>query len=276
MPVKCSFCRNRYERAGAYETHLRIAHANLDIVLASIIRNPPADVLNHSGTGLSDANEPIEHPDSDYESDPAGDPARNERDAPYDTFMQESDTEALEDNMSSVAAGQEDYPRAGEAIGEVRGYKEERSTLCEEPWAPFSCAQAFKLASWFLESKVSKTRINEYFSSGIGNSTSVGYSSMHTLENHLRHLDPYGPYLQWFEGHVEDGQRTLPFFYRDILDCVRYLLRQIAYRDDLVYAPCREYDQSGERIYAEMHTADWWWDVQVLRVLRPIFYLKAY
>ena len=97
---------------------------------------------------------------------------------------------------------------------------------------------------------------------------------MHTLENHLRHFDPYAPYLQWFEGHVEDGQRTLPFFHRDILDCVRYLLRHIAYRDDLVYVLCREYNRGGQRIYAEMHTANWWWDVQVL--LRRIFYLKAY
>jgi len=86
---------------------------------------------------------------------------------------------------------------------------------------------------------------------------------MHTLENHLRFLDPYSQYLQWFEGQVEDGQRTLPFFYCDVLGCVRYLLRQIAYRDDLVYAPRREYDPSGQRIYAEMHTEDWWWDLQV-------------
>ena len=97
---------------------------------------------------------------------------------------------------------------------------------------------------------------------------------MHTLENHFRHLDPYTPYLQWFEGHVEDGHRTLPFFYQDILDSVRYLLHQIAYRNDLVYAPCREYDWGGQRIYVEMHTANWWWDVQVL--LHRIFYLKAY
>jgi len=45
---------------------------------------------------------------------------------------------------------------------------------------------------------------------------------MHTLENHLRLLDPYSQYLQWFEGQVEDGQRTLPFFYREVLGCVRY------------------------------------------------------
>jgi len=40
-------------------------------------------------------------------------------------------------------------------------------------------------------------------------------------------------------------------------------MRQIAYRDDFVYAPRREYDTNGQRIYAEMHTADWWWDLQV-------------
>jgi len=97
---------------------------------------------------------------------------------------------------------------------------------------------------------------------------------MHKVENLLPHLDPYSPYLQWLEGHVEDGQRTLPFFYRNVLLCVSYLLRQIPYRDDLVYAPRREYDQSGQRIYAEIATADWWWDVQVLP--RSLFYVKAY
>ena len=86
---------------------------------------------------------------------------------------------------------------------------------------------------------------------------------MHTLQNHLRRVDPCGQYLQWFEGKVEFDQRTLPFFYRNILDCVRYLLRQIAYKDDLVYAPRREYDFDGQRVFSEMHTADWWWDVQV-------------
>jgi len=86
---------------------------------------------------------------------------------------------------------------------------------------------------------------------------------MHTLENHLRSFDLYTSYLQLFEGQVEDSKRTLPFFYRNVLDYVRYLLRQIAYQDDLVYKPWLEFDPHGERIYTEMHTADWWRDVQV-------------
>jgi len=57
-------------------------HANLDIVLASTIRNPPADVVTDRGTNLSDANETIEDSDSDYESGPAGDTAGSVTGAP--------------------------------------------------------------------------------------------------------------------------------------------------------------------------------------------------
>jgi len=103
MPVKCSFCRQRYQCAGAYKTHWRSAHANLDIVLASTIRNPPAEVLTDRGTDLSDASETIEHSDYDYELAPAGDTAGSERDAPDDTLRREPETEVLEDNTYPVA-----------------------------------------------------------------------------------------------------------------------------------------------------------------------------
>jgi hypothetical protein len=277
MPVKCPFCRRRYTQAAPYEKHLRIAHANLDIVLASTIRHAPSvdpindtetDLCLHPGFGVNEENE---RPDSDYESNP--DPAGCDADALIDDVAHESDAEILNHNTSATASRQAYYPGAGESIGDVSGFEDEHSALCQDPWAPFANAHDFKLASWFIQSKVSKSRINEFFSSGLGSSESVGYSSMHTLENHLRSLDPYSPYLQWFEGDVDDGKRTQHFFYRNVLGCVRYLLRQIAYRDDLVYAPRREYDHDGHRIYAEMHTADWWWDVQVLYTLfRNLFH----
>jgi len=95
---------------------------------------------------------------------------------------------------------------------------------------------------------------------------------MHTLENHLQLPDLYSQYVQWFEGQVEDGQTTFPFFCRKVLGCVRYLIRQIAYRDDVVYAPRHEYDSTWQRIYAEMNTADWWWDVQVEHPSPTVFW----
>jgi len=248
-------------RSGAYEKYLRTAHANLDIVLGSTVGYPSSGyIINDVETSISHHPEASELQDFDYESDP--DPTGHELDA---FTAHESDTEIPDDSTSLLPGRQEHYPPAGEAIGDVNGFEQENSNLCEDPWAPFSCAQGFKLASWFIQSQVPKSRINEYFSSGLGSSALVGYSSMHTLENHLRLLDPHSSYLQWLEGQVEDSKRTLPFFYRNVLDCVRYLLRQIAYQDDAVYAPRREFDPNGEGIYAEMHTADWWWDVQVQR-----------
>jgi len=274
MPDKYSFCRKRYERAGAYETNSRTANANLNIVLTSTIRNPPPDMVTDWGTALFDSNEHIEHCNSDYQTDRAGDTAGSKRKGPDDMLRGEPETEVLEDNLYPVVAEHEDFPGAGEAMGEGKEYKSECRDLCENPLAPLASAQGFKLASWFIESKVSMTLINDCFSNGIGNSISLGYSCMHTLENLLRHLDPYSGYLQWLEGQVEGARGILPFFYQNVLDCVRYLRRQIAYRDDLVYAPRREYYQSGYRIYAEMHTADWWWDVQVQP--RSLFYVKVY
>jgi len=167
-------------------------------------------------------------------------------------------------NTASFSGGQQiHFLGAGDAIGDVIGFEQEISNLCDDPSAPFPSGQGFRRASWLLESKVLKSRINKYCASGLGNSESGGYGSMHTLEKHLRELDQYSRYLQWFEEHVEDGKITLSFVYRNVLDWVRYLLRQIVYRDDFVYVPRREYDHTGQREYAAMHTADWWWDIQV-------------
>jgi len=123
--------------------------------------------------------------------------------------------------------------------------------------------QCFKPGSWFIEEKAPKSRINQYHSSGLGDKESVGYSSIYTLENYLHLLDPYSQYLQWFERQVEHSQRTLPYSYYNILSCDRYRIHQIAYQDDLVYALQHEYDSTWQTIYAEKHTADGWWDVQV-------------
>ena len=204
-----------------------------------------------------------ERQDSDYESDL--DSAGSEHNAFIDDIANVSDTEReIENGTPGSLAGKEtQYEGSGEAVGDVNRFEQESDGLSDDPWAPFTSAHGFKLASWFIQNKVSRSQINESFTNGLGNSALAGYNSMHTLENHLRILDLYSAYLQWFEGQVEDGSRTVPFFYRNVLDCVRYLLCQIAYRDDLVYAPQRENDNSGNRINAEMHTADWRWDVQV-------------
>jgi len=234
---------------GAYDNHVRTAHVGLDIVLGSTLQYvniEPGELHNPDAGGGQD---------SYYQCDPG--PAALESDEFCRDILYESETGVLDDATSASAETQIGYQGTGEVIGDVPWFEDEHSHPCEDPWAPFNSAQGFKLASWFIDGKVSKSRINQYFSSGLANAESVGYGSMHLQENHLRLLDPYSQYLQWFEGQVKDGQRTLPFFHGDVLGCVRYLLHQIAYQDDLVYVPRREEDPTGYRIFAEMHTADW-------------------
>ena len=97
MPSKCPFCRRKYSRSGAYEKHLRTAHASLDIVLTSTVQ------YNNIQTGeLLNANM-SEHQDSDYESDPG--PAVLEPDAFCPDIAYESDAEVFD--TTSACAGKQ-------------------------------------------------------------------------------------------------------------------------------------------------------------------------
>ena len=52
---------------------------------------------------------------------------------------------------------------------------------------------------------------------------------------------------------------------RDPIECIRELIGDPAFKDSLSYTPEKVYaDAEGrERVYDEMWTGDWWWDVQV-------------
>jgi len=148
MPSKCPFCRRKYRRSGAYEKHLRTAHASLDIVLASTVQ------YNNIQTGELLNADASECQDSDYKSDPG--PAGLKPDALCPDIPYESDAEVF-DTTSACAGKQNHFEGVGEVIGDVARFDEEHSNLCADPWAPFNSAEGFKLASWFIDGKVSKT-----------------------------------------------------------------------------------------------------------------------
>ena len=101
-----------------------------------------------------------ERQDSDYESDP--DSTGREHDA-----FNESDTEMLNGTPGPLAGKQTHYEASREAVRDVNGFEQECGDLSEDPWAQFTSAHGFKLASWFIQNKVSKSQINEYFTNGL-------------------------------------------------------------------------------------------------------------
>jgi len=62
----------------------------------------------------------------------------------------------------------------------------------------------------------------------------------------------------WEESSVKiEGQATLFGLWNPIA-VVQYSLRHPLLKDPLLFAPDKQMESSGERIYAEMWTAEWW------------------
>jgi len=69
--------------------------------------------------------------------------------------------------------------------------------------------------------------------------------------------------MRWNDNH----QRAIKYWSRDIVKSMRWLMRQSPYAEHLIYPSqcCFNSDTPPKHIYAQMHTADWWWDTQVSR-----------
>ena len=129
--------------------------------------------------------------------------------------------------------------------------------MIDDPWNLFSTEANFNLVSWLVHSKVAKPQIQAYFAGSLGGMDARSFRYAFTVEQELDVLEPFGEHLTWTEAAIGDGRHTTTFHYRNALDCFRYLVRKVVYRLDIVYTPIREYDSSVERLYLEMHPADW-------------------
>jgi len=226
--------------------------ANADLTLTG----PPAFVHQ----------EKINHSDLDYESDHTLEIAdcRTASREIDDNMQNDSDAEHIFHlAVCRCPLSQETISGSWQALSDVAGYTERIRAITDEPWNLFLSEDDFNLASWLVPSKVAKLQIDAYFAAGLGGTDSRSFRSAYTMRQHLNVLDPFGEYLVWTEAVIDDGQHAATFYSRNIIDCVRYLIRHMAYRSDMVFTPIREYDTSGERLYSEMHMTDWSSDTQV-------------
>jgi len=188
--------------------------------------------------------------DSDYECDCTLEiPDFHTTSGEIDAMQNDSDTEEVSHPGVRVrSSGQETIPGAGRPFGEVAGDTELNKAMTNDPWSPFSSENHFNLASWFVRSKVAKSEIDAYFAEGLGGTDSRSFQPAYTLRQHLDILDPFHEYLVWAEASIDDGRHATTFYYPNIIDCVRYLICQVTYSSDMVYAPIRQYDSSGEQL----------------------------
>ncbi|KAG1898632.1 uncharacterized protein F5891DRAFT_1129435 [Suillus fuscotomentosus] len=144
--------------------------------------------------------------------------------------------------------------------------------LEKNPWAPFDDEYEWGLAEW-LSKRVNKTATDEFLKLAITkNCTQPSFTSNYTFQKKLDKL-PTGPgwtcEIVTSTGDRVGGDRKPlteqhELWRRDPVECVRDLIGNPAFKDYLSYVPEQVFaDPQGKtRVYDEMWTGDWWWNMQ--------------
>src|ERR1700760_3556028 len=76
-------------------------------------------------------------------------------------------------------------------------------------------------------------------------------------------LPPHRPRFQ--PQDVTIGGETVTMYSRDVIECIKALYGSAEFAPYMKYRPERHYgkDHGHERYYHDMHTGEWWWEMQV-------------
>ncbi|KAG0644729.1 hypothetical protein HOY80DRAFT_1097389 [Tuber brumale] len=282
---QCPYCNKKYRSSTWYRNHIGKQHP--DFV------RPPQAVQETIGDRVQppnpfpEANEThelhnsIEIQVADYESE--SDHSIADLDIESLNLFERGD--CLADFVESRAPTK--HHTAGRALRDaVQSQKAE-----DELWAPFQNKTDFELAQWLIEAKVPKEHIDRYFKNGLRPENSTiksAYRRFRTIDE----LELGLGMRSWKEGmisftelvsvslvfkycvnQVEDiedahglelATSQQRFFYRNPLDCVKYLRSQRCFAQDIGYAAVKDWDSETPptRVYSEMNMGDWWWETQ--------------
>jgi len=151
--------------------------------------------------------------------------------------------------------------KAGQAVKDFL-FSQQRSKEYNHLY-PFHNSQDYKLAHFFILSKVSKEGIDQFFRDKLIENPMpyMLFKSGHTF---YQQADKMAEDPAWTAGSVQYALRPKSEFqYRNIIECIQYLLCQWAFVDHMLWKPVEVFNKDGERIYSELNTGSWWWDQQV-------------
>jgi hypothetical protein len=152
-------------------------------------------------------------------------------------------------------------------LGRYRGDLD-NGTTDEDIWYPFASKREFDLTNWFVSHRITKGAIDDYFQFVDMGWRGLEIKNANEMFAKVERI-PYGIPEDGWTSHTipapEPHDRFAPtytLYYRDVKQVIRFLLGHGPFQQDLSYAPVRLFNGLKQRVYNEMHTADWWWDTQ--------------
>ncbi|KAG2127611.1 uncharacterized protein EDB93DRAFT_1256934 [Suillus bovinus] len=170
----------------------------------------------------------------------------------------------------------EPIPDAGWALreGETKfeGYRRYQEEDGEDSYSPFENAEEWDLAQWLIKN-VGQTQTEEFLKLLITqNHTKL---SFHNNRSFLQKIDELPHEPGWscrkiiVRGNLEDEneaplQEELELWSHDPVECVKELISNPFFKEDMAYSPARAYaDCTGQhRVIDEMWMANWWGKTQ--------------
>jgi len=120
---------------------------------------------------------------------------------------------------------------------------------------PFHNPQDYKLTRFLTLSKIPKMRINKFFQDNLMPDVGLSFKSGHTFYKQTTLMIDD---LEWTTGMVQYPLRPQSEFrYRNIIECIQYLLRQRAFVKHMLWELVRLFNKQKERIYSDMNTVTW-------------------
>ncbi|KAI9511044.1 hypothetical protein F5148DRAFT_975813 [Russula earlei] len=139
------------------------------------------------------------------------------------------------------------------------------------PWAPFEDTDEWELVNWLIN-RVNKTGTDEFLKLGLVSPTTHlvthAYSFFKKIDTlpagSLWHTETFSFTGDLLDENGEPTQDHFELWYRNSLQCVEELISNPMFEKYISYVPeCIYEDSTGNtRVYDEMWTADWWWEMQ--------------
>ncbi|KAJ6478333.1 hypothetical protein C8R45DRAFT_934095 [Mycena sanguinolenta] len=239
----------------------------------------PSDDDDDDPMGLADDFVPPQREDTPPPPEPI---SRTHRRATVEEVPDEDDPQNFQRFVEPYVDAENQRPtagiplRRGETLFErMRAHQQQEGG---SEFSPFLDDDEWKLAHW-LSKNVNQSATEEYLQLPTSKKSNL---SFHNNRSFLQKVDklPTGP--DWtckiitvagnrLDENDELMSEEVELWMRDPVECIKELVGNPAFQEHMAYAPERVYwtreGRADSRIFDEMWTAEWWWELQLSRIL---------